>query len=207
MLAFKVKLLLSCFVAIIALVNPIQKVFVITSLQNQFDEASTRLIAIKATITAFIILVFFLLLGEIVFSYAFYVEIYAFQITCGVVLFYNGLSGLQKGMFIKVDKNVSVKDITTVPIAIPMIAGPATITAAVTFPANYGHTNTIVSIAAALAINLVFMLYARNIGKFLSRYNLMNPLVRIFGLIVATIGVQMILNGIWTFVTEIVKFI
>lgn len=207
MLAFKVKLLLSCFVAIIALVNPIQKVFVITSLQNQFDETSTRLIAIKATITAFIILVFFLLLGEIVFSYAFHVEIYAFQITCGVVLFYNGLSGLQKGMFIKVDKNVSVKDITTVPIAIPMIAGPATITAAVTFPANYGHTNTIVSIAVALAINLVFMLYARNIGKFLSRYNLMNPLVRIFGLIVATIGVQMILNGIWTFVTEIVKFI
>lgn len=206
MFAFKIKLLLSCFVAIVALINPIQKVFVITSLQSQFDEASTRLIAIKATITAFIILVFFLLLGEIVFSYAFHIEIYAFQITCGVVLFYNGLSGLQKGMFVRVDKNVSVKDITAVPIAIPMIAGPATITAAVTFPSHYGHTNTIVSIAAALAINLVFMLYARRIGKFLSRYNLMNPLVRIFGLIVATIGVQMILNGIWTFVIQIMKF-
>lgn len=206
MLAFKVKLLVSCFVAIIALVNPIQKVFVITSLQNQFDEASTRLIAVKATITAFITLIFFLLLGQVVFSYAFHVELYAFQITCGIVLFYNGISGLQKGMFINVDKNISVKDITAVPIAIPMIAGPATITAAVTFPAHYGHTNTIVSIAAALAINLVFMLYARHIGKFLSRYNLMNPLVRIFGLIVATIGVQMILNGIWTFVTEIIKF-
>lgn len=206
MLAFKVKLLLSCFVAIIALVNPIQKVFVITTLQNQFDEVSTRLIAIKATVTAFIILVFFLLLGEVVFSYAFHIEIYAFQITCGVVLFYNGLSGLHKGMFIKLDQNVSIKDITAVPIAIPMIAGPATITAAVTFPSNYGHINTIVSIAAALVINLVFMLYARHIGKFLSRYNLMNPLVRIFGLIVATIGVQMILNGVWTFVTEIIKF-
>ncbi len=206
MFAFKIKLLLSCFVAIVALINPIQKVFVITSLQSQFDEASTRLIAIKATITAFIILVFFLLLGEIVFSYAFHIETYAFQITCGVVLFYNGLSGLQKGMFVRVDKNVSVKDITAVPIAIPMIAGPATITAAVTFPSHYGHTNTIVSIAAALAINLVFMLYARRIGKFLSRYNLMNPLVRIFGLIVATIGVQMILNGIWTFVIQIMKF-
>lgn len=205
MLAFKVKLLLSCFVAIIALVNPIQKVFVITSLQSQFDEASTRLIAIKATITAFIILVFFLLLGEIVFSYAFHVEIYAFQITCGVVLFYNGLSGLQKGMFINVDKNISIKDITAVPIAIPMIAGPATITAAVTFPSHYGHTNTIVSFAAALAINLVFMIYAGQIGKVLTKYNLMNPLVRIFGLIVATIGVQMVLNGIWTFVTELSK--
>lgn len=207
MLAFKVKLLLSCFVAIIALVNPIQKVFVITSLQNQFDEASTRIIAIKATITAFIILVFFLLLGEIVFSYAFHVELYAFQITCGIVLFYNGISGLQKGMFIHVDKNITIKDITAVPIAIPMIAGPATITAAVTFPAHYGRTNTIVSIAAALAITLIFMVYARHIGKFLSKYNLMNPLVRIFGLIVATIGVQMILNGIWAFVTELSKTI
>ena len=194
------KLLLSCFVAFIALVNPIQKVFVITSLQNQFDIKSTKQIAIKASITALIILLFFYLIGNIVLNYVFRIQLYAFQITCGVVLFYNGLNGLQKGMFLKLDRNMTIRDISAVPIAMPMIAGPATITAAVTFYADYGHITTIIAIVAALGVNLVFMLYANIIGKALSKYNLMNPLVRIFGLIVATIGTQMVLNGIQGFV-------
>lgn len=189
----------------VALVNPIQKVFVITSLQKQFDPKELRIIAIKSTITALIILLFFLLVGQVVFSYAFHIEIYAFQVTCGAVLFYNGISGLQKGDFLNVDKNITIKDITVVPIAMPMIAGPATITAAVTMPANYGHINTIVSIVSALSINLLFMLYARSIGQFLSRFNLLNPLIRIFGLIVATIGVQMVFNGLLGFINSIPK--
>jgi len=195
------KLLLSCFVAFIALVNPIQKVFVITSLQQQFDIKSTKIIAVKASITALIILLFFYLVGNIVLNYVFRIELYAFQITCGVVLFYNGLSGLQKGMFLKLERNMTIRDISAVPIAMPMIAGPATITAAVTFYADYGHVVTIISIVAALAVNLVFMLYANKIGSVLSKYNLMNPLVRIFGLIVATIGTQMVLNGIRGFIS------
>jgi len=195
------KLLLSCFVAFVALVNPIQKVFVITSLQQQFDIKSTKIIAVKASITALIILLFFYLVGNIVLNYVFRIELYAFQITCGVVLFYNGLSGLQKGMFLKLERNMTIRDISAVPIAMPMIAGPATITAAVTFYADYGHVITIISIVAALAVNLVFMLYANKIGTVLSKYNLMNPLVRIFGLIVATIGTQMVLNGIKGFIS------
>jgi multiple antibiotic resistance protein len=203
MLAIYLKLFLSCFVAFIALVNPIQKVFVVNSLQKQFDNRSTKLISIKSSITALIILLIFLLVGQLIFNYVFHIELYAFQITCGVVLFYNGISGLQSGEFLKIDKNITIKDITAVPIAIPMIAGPATITAAVTFPAHYGHLITVISIVAALLINLVFMLYASKIGVLLNRFNLMNPLIRIFGLIVATIGVQMILNGISGFVTKI----
>ncbi|MFN8257044.1 MAG: MarC family protein [Bacteroidales bacterium] len=197
-----IKLFLSCFVAFIALVNPIQKVFVVNSLQKQFDEKSVKTISIKSTFTALIILVVFLLAGQLIFNYVFHIELYAFQITCGIVLFYNGIAGLQNGVFLKFDKNMSIKDITAVPIAIPMIAGPATITAAVTFPAHYGHLITIVSIVIALSINLAFMMYAAKIGGLLNRFNLLNPLIRIFGLIVATIGVQMILNGISGFITK-----
>jgi len=196
------KLFLSCFVAFIALVNPIQKVFVVNSLQKQFDNKSIKTISIKSTLTALIILIVFLLAGQLIFNYVFHIELYAFQITCGVVLFYNGIAGLQNGVFLKFDKNLSIKDITAVPIAIPMIAGPATITAAVTFPAHYGHLITVVSIVIALSINLVFMLYASKIGGLMNKYNLLNPLIRIFGLIVATIGVQMILNGISGFVSK-----
>ena len=194
------KLLLGCFVAFVALVNPIQKVFVVTSLHKQFGEKAAKSISIRASFTALAILLFFLFVGRGVFSHVVHIALYAFQITCGIVLFYNGITGLQKGFFFKLDDSMSVKDITAVPIAMPMIAGPATITAAVTFPAEYGQVVTIISIVAALGVNLVFMVYAGIIGKVLSRYNLMNPLVRIFGLIVATIGVQMVFNAVKSFI-------
>ena len=194
----KFNLILSCFVAILALVNPIQKVLIVTSLQERFSPTELRYISIKSTITAMLILIFFLYLGQVTFSYVFRVELYSFQITCGAVLMYNGLSGLLKGFFMKVDEHIKIADLTTVPIAIPMIAGPATITAAVTFPVQYSRFVTIVAIL--LAVNLFFMLKARRIGSFLIKYNFMNPLIRIIGLIVATIGLQMVFDGITLFI-------
>ena len=191
-----VKMILACIVALLALVNPVQKVLIVTSLQERFSPKELRYISI----TAALILIFFLFLGEVTFSYVFHVELYSFQITCGAVLMYNGLSGLLKGFFLKVDEHIKLADLTTVPIAIPMIAGPATITAAVTFPVQYGREITIIAILIALVVNLFCMLQARRIGNFLIKYNFMNPLIRIIGLIVATIGLQMIFDGITLFI-------
>ena len=194
-----VKMILACIVALLALVNPVQKVLIVTSLQERFSPKELRYISIKSSITAALILIFFLFLGEVTFSYVFHVELYSFQITCGAVLMYNGLSGLLKGFFLKVDEHIKLADLT-VPIAIPMIAGPATITAAVTFPVQYGREITIIAILIALVVNLFCMLQARRIGNFLIKYNFMNPLIRIIGLIVATIGLQMIFDGITLFI-------
>lgn len=196
----KFNMILSYFVAVLALVNPIQKVLIVSSLQERFSPAELRYISLKSTFTAMLILIFFLYLGQVTFSYVFRVELYSFQITCGAVLMYNGLSGLLKGFFMKVDEHIKIADLTTVPIAIPMIAGPATITAAVTFPVQYGRFITIVAILLALLVNLIFMLEARKIGNFLIKYNFMNPLIRIIGLIVATIGLQMVFDGITLFI-------
>ena len=196
----KFNMILSCFVAVLALVSPIQKVLIVSSLQERFSPAELRYISLKSTFTAMLILIFFLYLGQVTFSYVFRVELYSFQITCGAVLMYNGLSGLLKGFFMKVDEHIKIADLTTVPIAIPMIAGPATITAAVTFPVQYGRFITIVAILLALLVNLIFMLEARKIGNFLIKYNFMNPLIRIIGLIVATIGLQMVFDGITLFI-------
>lgn len=197
------KLLLSSFVAFFALVNPIHKILVVTSLEKQFNEKQLRYLSIKSSFTAFIILIFFLLLGELIFNYVFHIQLYAFKVACGIVLFYNGIEGLQKGAFLKMDKNINLDDILTVPIAMPMIAGPATITAAVTFPAQYGRVVTIVAIFIALFVNLLLMLYAKQIGKFLARLNVLNALIRITGLIVATIGLQLVFDGITNYISTL----
>lgn len=192
---FKTAFFLSSFVTLLALINPIQKIFVINSLQEQMTDSELRYLSIKSSITAFIILILFLFLGNIIFGYIFRIQLYSFRVMCGFVLVYSGWVALHKGVLINIGKDVSVKDISSVPIAIPMIAGPGTITATVTFPAQYGSLVTVLAVFAALGINLIIMLYAKNIGKVLIKLNVMSALVRIIGLIIATIGIQMIFDG------------
>jgi len=200
MFEMDMRLLISGLVAFIVLINPVHKILVINSLQNQFSDTDLKYLSIKSSITAMIILIMFLFLGQLIFNYVFHIELYAFKITCGIVLMFNGLSGLQKGMFLQIDKNLKLQDVSAVPIAMPMIAGPATITAAVTFPSHYGKIITIIAILLALGLNLLIMLYAKIIGRVLIKYNFMNALIRITGLIVATIGLQMIFDGITNFI-------
>ena len=198
-----IKTFFSAFFAFLALINPIQKVFVVFSLQENYSRAELHRIVDKATVTAIGVLLLFLFLGEAILGYVFNLKIYAFQITCGIVLFYNGFVGLQKGACLTIDKNTRMEELIAVPIAIPMIAGPATITAAVTMPAVYGRWMTIAAVILALLLNLLIMRNADRIGKFLVRQNMLMPLIRITALIVAAIGLQMILNGIETFVFAI----
>ena len=159
-----IKTFFSAFFAFLALINPIQKVFVVFSLQENYSRAELHRIVDKATVTAIGVLLLFLFLGEAILGYVFNLKIYAFQITCGIVLFYNGFVGLQKGAFLTIDKNTRMEELIAVPIAIPMIAGPATITAAVTMPAVYGRWMTIAAVILALLLNLLIMRNADRIG-------------------------------------------
>ena len=153
-----------------------------------------------------LILIFFLYLGQVTFSYVFRVELYSFQITCGAVLMYNGLSGLLKGFFMKA--HTDKKDETLVELTLlgdktayeELVLRHQRAVMGTAFPVQYSRFVTIVAILLALAVNLFFMLKARRIGSFLIKYNFMNPLIRIIGLIVATIGLQMVFDGITLFI-------
>lgn len=202
MMTFDIQTFLAVFIALLALINPVQKIFLMGSLQGQLQEQELKLLARKSSIAALIILVIFLSMGNAIFNYVFHISLYAFKITCGLVLVYNGFISLQKGVIIKMDKGINIRDVSAVPVAMPMIAGPGTITAAVTFPAQYGLLITLTALTAALGVNFLVMYYARFIGKMMSYLNLMSALVRILGLIIATIGVQMISQGISEYLGE-----
>lgn len=198
---FDFKIFFTAFFAFLALVNPVQKLFVVFSLQSNYSEAELHKIVTRATITALGILILFLFLGDAILNYVFNLQVYAFQATCGIVLFFNGFMGLQKGAFLSIDKGTRIEDIIAVPIAVPMIAGPATITAAVTMPSMYGNLTTVLAVILALGVNLVLMRNAVRITKILVAQNVMMPMIRITGLIVAAIGAQMVFNGISTFIS------
>jgi len=102
----------------------------------------------------------------------------------------------REAVFFETTHADKLAEISLVPLASPMIAGPATITAAISFPPAYGLGPTALAILIAVIINLVIMLFSRHIGAVLMRFNLMGALIRITGLIVATIAAEMVLSGL-----------
>ena len=195
-----IKLFFIATLTFISLLNPIQKIFVMFSLQETYDHKSLMTIVNRSTRTAFIVLLIFLTLGNQILGSVFNIEMYSFQIICGIVLSISGLKALQKGAYVQINKHSSIDDIITVPIAVPMIAGPASITAVVTMPMTYGVWVSISAVSVGMFVNWIVMRKSNVIGAFLSKFNLLNPMSRIFGLIVAAIGVQMILTGLKAFI-------
>lgn len=197
---------LDCTLALIALINPISKIFIITTLKENTDSSGLRHIIIKSSFIALVILLTFTFIGNFLLIRFFHIQIYSFKIAGGIVMVLRGFEALNKGLFFELSGNQKLEDLSIVPLASPMIAGPATITAAVSFPAKYGLTVTSLSILAAVAVNLLIMLISPRLTGTLNKHNIMGALIRITGLIVATIGVQMVLDGFGEYIHLVIKF-
>ena len=198
-----IKSVSDCTLALIALINPISKIFLISSLRENASGGEVRRIIVKSSFVAIIILLAFIFMGNFLLARFFHIQIYAFKMAGGIVLFMRGLDALNKGLFFELTHKQKLEDMSIVPLASPMIAGPATITAAVSFPAHYGIPVTSVSIILAVSVNLFIMILAPFITTHLIKQNIMGALIRITGLIVATIGIQMMLDGLHEFIKTI----
>ena len=187
----------------LALINPASKVLILSSAEPPLHRRDLFRISAKATIAALVILLFLSTMGHFVLTMIFRVNIYALQIAGGIVLFIIGLNAVQKGRFFELDINGPAADISIVPLAAPMIAGPGTITAAISLSSTQGMTLTIISLTLAVMINFLVMLSSSWIGRFFERFHIFGPLIRITGLIVAAVAVQMILTGIAQWVNTI----
>lgn len=191
----------SNFVFLLALINPVSKIFVISILAKNTEKSKLRFIIIRSSSIAAAILIIFAIAGDFLLKNIFHVQLYSFQIVGGLILAIRGFQALNKGIFFEVNAKQRLEDVSIVPIASPMIAGPATLAAAVSFPAQYGMPATIYPLVAAIVVNSFVMFFSQNISNILKKYNLYGVLIRITGLIVATIGTQMMLSGF----TEYIK--
>ncbi len=180
----------------IVLINPISKILILSSFGKEGKQKELQQLALKSTLTGLGILVLFAYAGTFILRALFHIQIFSLQIAAGAVLFLIGLRALQKGEFFEIDLHKRLSDIAVAPLASPMLAGPATITAAISQSALFGANLISFSILLALSINLLIMIATIKTSSFLKRWSLMDSLVRITGLFIASIGVNMVLLGI-----------
>ncbi len=179
----------------LALINPPSKVFLLSSMDPPYSRAELLKVSVTASSVALVILLVLSGIGHFLLHEVFRVEIYSLQVAGGVILFIIGLTAVRKGRFYEQDFHRAT-DISIVPLAAPLIAGPGTITAAISFAATQGIAITMISLTVALAVNFLVMLMSLWIGRILERLHAFGPLIRITGLIVTAVAVQMTLSGL-----------
>jgi multiple antibiotic resistance protein len=189
---------------LLALINPISKICILSVFSKDLESKDEmRKIVTKSTFIALLILTMVMLGGEFLFYSFLRVELYSLRVAGGCILFWVGFKALSKGVFFETGSQTRLSEISIVPLASPMIAGPATIAAALPMAVSKGFTISFAAVFIAIIVNMVFMLLAKPIGSILVRFNIMGALIRITGLIVATIGVQMVLSGISTWLSTV----
>jgi multiple antibiotic resistance protein len=190
---------LSVFTGFFAIMNPIANAPIFIGLAEGKDELAKRRIAKTSTLTAFIIVVSFVVLGKYIFE-LFGLTIPAFKITGGILIFYVGFEMLmsQKSKVHNTDNSDENNSIAISPLAIPILAGPGTIVTAMNFTtnANFLHIGIIIA-TFALMIFLTYLafIFSEKIMEKIGQ-NLIAVVGKIMGLILAILGTGMIIEGI-----------
>jgi len=190
---------LTVFMGFFAIMNPIANTPVFLGLVGDRDEAERKKIAKTSCITAFLIVVCFVILGKYLFQ-LFGLTIPAFKITGGILLFYVGFEMLQsKPSSIHHQQNIETDDgVAISPLAIPILAGPGTIVTAMSNVTGGSYLQAaIVIVIFAVMILLTYLAFSTSelIVKKLGNH-LILVIGKIMGLILAIMGTGMVIDGI-----------
>jgi multiple antibiotic resistance protein len=151
-------------------------------------------IILRESCIAFIILTFFLFFGQYILE-GMHISQPALQIAGGIILFLIAIRMIFPSNQAE-DKSRQLAEPFIVPLAVPLIAGPSTMTI-VMLLANQGPNDMSRWFAALLIawlISTVILVFADVLRKLLGERGLI-ALERLMGMILTTMAVQMFLNG------------
>ncbi|ATQ67084.1 MULTISPECIES: MarC family protein [Methylosinus] len=196
--------LVSAFVTLLVVVEPLGLAPVFVSATSGLDAATQRAIAFRASVYALAILAGSALVGQRLLA-AMGISLPAFRIAGGLLLFSIG-SEMVFGVRLQRDSRAAEKalaehvhNIAAYPLAIPLMAGPGAITATVLLAGDaHGNVALLASligvVAAIMAICVIFCLIAGRVAQFFgTAANLV--LTRLLGVLLAALAVQFVADG------------
>lgn len=202
---------LLCFTSFFTLINPLGTMPVFLSMTHTLTQAERQRILLKATVTAFTIMISFTVFGRFLFQ-VFGISTNGFRIAGGIVIMKIGYDMLQaRYTSIKLteqERQGYAKNISITPLAIPMMCGPGAI------------ANGIVLMEDAGSVAAVTVLIGVIVGVFMLTYLILrastrlvallgetgnNVMMRLMGLILMVIACECFVSGIRPILTDIIR--
>ena len=193
--------LLATFIFFFTVIDPIGTIPVFIAVTASCNKQEKKKIAMKAALVAFIILLFFMVVGEIILD-AINIPLSTFQIAGGIVLFLFALTMIfgesKPEEEVKMISKVSEKAVF--PLAIPSIASPGAILAAILLTENHKFSfseqfQTALMMLCVLLITWLFMALSTKLFRFIGNSG-SSIISRIMGLILSAVAVANVLEGV-----------
>lgn len=189
------------FILLLVVIDPIGTIPVFLAYTKRHAEQDSKKIALQACGFAMIILSFFLIAGQFIFE-SMHIPLEAFQVSGGLVLFLFALSMIfgegkpeRESTLVKTGRETALY-----PIAMPSIASPGAIVAVMLLTDNHRFSAlhqsvTLGIVGVVLFITFVLLVLVRHIHRVIGDAGA-SVLSRIMGLILASIAVNFVLEGI-----------
>jgi len=209
----KMNLFLIVFGALFSIINPLGTVPIFVGLSKECDKKEKSAIAFWTSFNVLIILFLSFFAGKYIISF-FGISLNSLKIAGGLIIVSSGFALLtgkfteHKGM-----KNKSVKkdiktrsEISLTPLAIPMLAGPGTISLLITYNQEYEqfYEKFIISLSIIFTSFTIYVILksAKYIVKILGESGI-NALSRVIGFIVISIGIEYITSSVLVLIASI----
>ncbi|MES2864325.1 MAG: MarC family NAAT transporter [Bacteroidota bacterium] len=198
------------FVALFSVLNPIGTVPIFVGLTQGYTASERSKTSLVTSVNVFIILMISFFVGQYVLSF-FGITITALRIAGGIIIASSGFSLLNgnfsknKGINKKVQKEVEKRQhIALTPLAMPMLAGPGSISLLIAYYQELGESDEIITtteilfsclaILAVAALIYIVLRSAHYLAKILGSSGIV-AISRIIGFLTIAIGIQYIISA------------
>lgn len=184
---------LQAFIPLFVAIDPVGLAAIFVALGSGVPAATKRRISRQAAVTGGVVALAFLFLGRSIFA-ALGITVSDFQVAGGLILFILAARDLVHSAAEEPAKLAD--DFGVVPLGMPLIAGPATLTTLLLCAQTYGVGITLAALVANLALVVLAFAQADRVGRWIGMTG-MRALSKIVSLLLAAIAISMIRRG-WT---------
>ncbi len=183
---------LQAFIPLFVAIDPIGLAAIFLAMSAGVPPATRKRIANQAAWTGGGVALMFLLLGQTIFA-ALGITTSDFQIAGGLILFILAARDVVHSAAEEPAKLAD--DFGVVPLGMPLIAGPASITTLILLSQTLGLRITLVALAANLVLVVLAFAFSEKIGRWIGATG-MRAISKIISLLLAAIAVNMVRQGL-----------
>jgi multiple antibiotic resistance protein len=195
-------------VSLLIMVNPISIMPVYASMTSSYSSAESRRFALRGILTALIVMLIFAGIGKFIFDF-FSISIESLRIVGGILFFlvgYEMLSGKEKQEPDPNESGQATLDQSITPFGVPLICGPGAISTVMLLMNQCNdlrlRLTLVASILMVTVITFIALISARPVTRLIGRTGI-NVIMRITGLIVMAIAVELLVGGLTAIVPRI----
>lgn len=177
------------------ILNPLVKITIVLTLAEVYERKKVIANILRSIIVGFFILLTYGFFGSFIFNNVFQVNLNAVLFVGGLVFFKTGYDQTEKGIRFALDKTKSLKELSIVPITIPLTVGPGPIAKTILLFEESGPVYALISVIGALTINFLLMFIFTFVTNAIKN-EYFGAIIKVIGFIVMIMGVQMIFEAI-----------